>query len=205
MCTIVSAFSESPGCRRALELPCLIPLPHHVPSPAVTCLAQEEGKGISWAAGSALSQSEQWKGSFMLSLSLSLLLSQDVPVYQDDDGLQRGTVYILLQGCKSYPQGSPASLPSSSHDKPIKSFPLLLKENPSSLPQPHAIWPHLPRPAPFPSLIALPVPSSLPPSPDLGQPFPTSGCLPTLLFLPGRLLLPALPTAASFSSFSSQH
>lgn len=180
----------------------------HAPSPSVSWLAQEEGKGISLTPGSATCQPEQWKGSVSCSRSpLALAPSKPGrPGPQDADGLQRGTAYLLVQGCLSCSQGSPASLLSSSPSKHFKSFPLLLTEKPSSLPRPHVIWPRLPHIQPFPSLIALTVS-------QLSAPFGAL-TLPACPYLrmfahtpvsPGRLLLPALPMAASFSSLSSQH
>lgn len=131
----------------------------HAPSPSVSCLAQEEGKGISLAPGSAARQPEPWKGSVACSRSpLALTPSKPGrPSLQNGDGLQRGTAYLLVQGGQSCSQGSPASLLPSSHSKHFKSFPLLLKEKPSSLPRPHVTWPRLPHIEPFPSLVALTV------------------------------------------------
>lgn len=84
--------------------------------------------------------------------------------------------------------------------EPFKSFPLLLKEKPNSLPWPHlARLPHL---EPFP----------LSQHPSCAAPFraltlPTFPHLRTfahmLLLLPGMFLPPTLATTVSFSSFSS--
>lgn len=147
----------------ALSCPVQFSFPH-APSPSVSFLAQEEGKGISLAPGSATHQPEQWKDSVSCSCSpLALAPSKPgCPGPQDDDGLQRGAAYLPVQGCQSCSQGSPASLLASSHSKHFKSFPSLLKEKPSSLPRPHVTWPHLPHTEPFPSLVALSVPAIFP-------------------------------------------
>lgn len=140
-CVQLSAPSpESPGCCVHSAAVSKSPSPH-ASSPSVSCLAQEEGKGISLAPGSATRQPEQWKGSVSCSRS-PLALAPSKPRHpgpQDDDGLQRGPAYLLVQGWQSCSQGSPASLLSLSPSKHFKSFPLLLKEKLSSLPRPRVI------------------------------------------------------------------
>lgn len=169
----------------------------HAPSPSVSCLAQEEGKGISLAPGSA----EQWKGSVACSCSpLTLTPPQPgQPSLQNGDGLQRGTAHLLVHGGQFCSQGSPASLLTSSHSQHFKSFPLLLKKSPASCHGHMRSGPGCLIQSPFPPSLLSQWPALCP------LQCLDSASLSLRVFAPApvstwKLLLPALPVAASFSS-----
>lgn len=122
MCTTVSTFSESPGCRRA-RAPSDSP-PHSCPLPS--CLARRRGGRLT-GTSNAMNTPEQWKGSHAHAVPLAA-------AKLGCTGLPR-----MMMGCREGPRTSSSRAASPTHRavllcdvhgamlEPLESFPLFLK------------------------------------------------------------------------------